>query len=1696
MAEEDLGKQLKIQQEINSVLAKRQKMLLDQVQALGAQAKMAKEVCNGLECKQLDGMEERIKKIDHGLKEVKGRTEELNESLDQTSQNAEKASKGFFNMSNAIKSAALVGFAGGVVSAFKGAFAIITNVVKAVGTLIGAFVKLTKTILSIPFQIMEGLAKMAAKTHDMLVPVREAIQDIAREFGNLASGEGKAVKGSLEGIQKNSKALAKAGLSMGSMYGLDEQGAAAKFKAFNEAAKAAGGAISLLAAELEDNQILLDAYRRGLGLTAEQQMHMGAIAVSQGKTMVQANEEFAASAEAARRATGISSKVIGKAMGEMISNFEEFGEMGPDAMAKNAAFARKLGIEIKALQGLLKFDNFETAAKSAAKLAGAFGINVDAMKLMRTQDPAERLQYLQEQFKKSGKSIEGMGRIARRNLGAALGDMDQKTIALAFSNRGLSMSYDDIKNAVKDKKKEGKSTEQILASIAKNIAKVVHQMEKQFKGFFDAFSSGFLDGIFRSKEMRGMLVNLAQALRMTFYAGREVGKMFMALFPGVSDMAGALREFFEPKTIGVLLKGVKEAFRMLFIDLQADPNSGFDSFIMRIKHAFSNFFSQKGFLFQILQDGAKTALTALSGLAAQLVDYVVPEITKGLGYLADFLRTGSFDNLREVGGWWTDIMDPLLTSLENNLPLLGTALGEFFTVAWELSKPHVMAGLKEFGKWLLYYMGAVITFSVGKAVVSAVLAGVVSTMLFGGAPGMAITQTAEMRTVIGALATMSAGEVAKAAINLAIIGGVFMTALGLVTIGIAKLISALSVPIESVGAAAVALVGMSFSVALLGGAAAKIGMLPEPLIMKSVGAMAVLSLVVVKLGLIAVAIGHMSKGIDLKGVLGFMGIMTTMVGSIVVLATSAMAIGLVIAKTMGVAAGLMAVGLKTLAVVALAISGFAVAFIFAFSRFSVASIEKASKAAKLTVKIMETTVMTVGALMSAGIKTALVAIISGKDPITDGLRMLKGVTDTMLEFLPAIITNIVSAIEGKDPAETKLAVETVEKVMKALEPMINVTATMGQVAAGLTSAQRKNPIDPADIRSVLETVNEGMRDVFGGIQDVVTTIVSSLTDLTPAQIKSAEAAAPLMKAAGAMLSAIMAPVQVVLKNSRDVRTIMTEEGGMFSYADYDTRDFGISASKVRDTMKALGETLPGVMTSMGAAVTSIMTALKEFTISESEGKNISRVAKIMKPAGESILSISQAMTGFMKMIQSLGGENWNDAPILHKSINRIGAILTGGSGWYRHSDGSTSDYNKSEGLLPIIKGMLTFFDGVEIKSDPSVLKNKSEAIAATMTALGSVTNAMGKAMAVLAGNSKKGAGNYTSRQIKGALENVKQIMTGLLESGFGDSGFLKDLMDKIYSFGDDKFGRGGFKKVKFVAKKAKMLTGLIDVIPVLTNMVSQVKGMKRMLEGPNMSFEDPAIMSSEATNPIQDLWDTTISKFFESSSGGKGPLELIMDSIIGLAATVGNPKELKNQVSAIKESFEAIGTMSGILQRFGIDPEEGSKKTSNFTQASIGAARLNALLLNPSFNSVIGKVKDFAGGGKAALPKTSQSRLAVKRIKAAAKVFSQIDKVLSGKSKGGEFSELINNPKKAEVLAKNITKIDSAFKKAGGIKTIAGALDGGGKILVEHQAGIEVNMHVFIDTNQLVGKLFNVVASGEGNSAAAGQKIKFQRVNR
>jgi ElaB/YqjD/DUF883 family membrane-anchored ribosome-binding protein len=196
--------QLNIQQQINQVVKDRSKLFAEQTNMLTAQARIAKQLCKALECQELDDLDERLNRI----KENEG-IEKLTEDVKKSGQAARSATDDFGALKKAAAAGALAGFVGGVKSAFGGAIKTIRNVANAIGGIISAVGKVGLSIISIPFKLFGGLISMAQQGGGGADALRQAYEDVRKEFGSLTSNEGKALKGTLKDLKGQMGDLAK-----------------------------------------------------------------------------------------------------------------------------------------------------------------------------------------------------------------------------------------------------------------------------------------------------------------------------------------------------------------------------------------------------------------------------------------------------------------------------------------------------------------------------------------------------------------------------------------------------------------------------------------------------------------------------------------------------------------------------------------------------------------------------------------------------------------------------------------------------------------------------------------------------------------------------------------------------------------------------------------------------------------------------------------------------------------------------------------------------------------------------------------------------------------------------------------------------------------------------------------------------------------------------------------------------------------------------------------------------------------------------------------------------------------------------------------------------------------------------------------------------------------------------------------------
>ena len=165
-----------------------------------------------------------------------------------------------------------------------------------------------------------------------------------------------------------------------------------QIQAVAQFAEGMGASFSLLKDSFVENANQTLMLSKGLGLTAESFKELSTNAMVTGKDVSESLDEVVVTTMAMSQQFGVSGKIIGKNFSEMSKNIAQFGDLSEKELVATATYAAKLGLEITTLTSVMdKFDTFDSAADSAGKLAEVMGMNVDVMKMMNAESPAERI---------------------------------------------------------------------------------------------------------------------------------------------------------------------------------------------------------------------------------------------------------------------------------------------------------------------------------------------------------------------------------------------------------------------------------------------------------------------------------------------------------------------------------------------------------------------------------------------------------------------------------------------------------------------------------------------------------------------------------------------------------------------------------------------------------------------------------------------------------------------------------------------------------------------------------------------------------------------------------------------------------------------------------------------------------------------------------------------------------------------------------------------------------------------------------------------------------------------------------------------------------------------------------------------------------------------------------------------------------
>ena len=688
MANEEAG-QLKIQQQINAALQERQKLMEANSAQIKGQTQLAMELCKAMKCEDLEGMADRINDITGAMQSAASEAEKLSQNTADIAGGADKTKKSFMGLDKqqAKNAAGAAAMGAAVINGLNAGKEAALGLIKTMGSVGSSIMGVGKAILMAPFNMLSGLVGMAQSGGGGGNEIAQAYQDVKKVWGDLNSNEGKQLLDGMKSLRGEAKNLGGTGISLGKIYGRGPGGVAAAMKDLAGIAEEAGAAFGLVGQQLQKDAGKWLAYKKGMGLTDDAMAAIIKKSTVMGTDVTDELHEVANMSLQMGKKFGISAKLISKDMGKMMKDFSNFGSMSKAEMATASVYARKLGMEIEDMMGVIdKWDNFEDAAQGASQLAQSFGMNVDAMEMMNAQNPAERIDILRKSFSEAGKSVQDMSRQERKLLEQQTG-LTGAALDAAFANENMGLSYEDIQAGAEEAEAEQMSQEQAMSDLAKAIEKITESGGgKGFTGFFDAFAKGFKDGITKSKVFMQLFKNLNKSLKATYFFGKNLGKMFVEMFPGIKDMAEALRDIFDPKKFKLLFDGLMKDFKKFFQALKTDPKAGVETLIKDLSKRFKDFFGGKGELLKKFKEGFTKAVNAVGGILSGLIPIVIQKLSDMIKGMADFIR-----NPKKLTDAATDGMGgAILGALKNvgqalidNAPILLNAFLDLLSAVWE-----------------------------------------------------------------------------------------------------------------------------------------------------------------------------------------------------------------------------------------------------------------------------------------------------------------------------------------------------------------------------------------------------------------------------------------------------------------------------------------------------------------------------------------------------------------------------------------------------------------------------------------------------------------------------------------------------------------------------------------------------------------------------------------------------------------------------------------------------------------------------------------------------------------------------------------------------------------------------------------------------------------------------------------------------
>lgn len=1368
--------------------------------------------------------------------------------------------------------AILEGMQKGLDTAIEG-FISAGNIIATVGS---GLLDLGKSIFAgilLPFETLFSLVAAHGPSSNEL---RKTYEEVRKTFGSLSTNEGAAVIAMFKGLGRE---LGDTGLRTRRILGLP----ADQLRSMLDLSKSLGSQFNMVFNEgLIENAGNVIAFKKALDISDESMKTAARVAATTGRTIDEVLQEQANYAIQLGESFGISSMVISRGMQEMENDMKHFGGMSKKTLAETTVYATKLGIEVKTLAGIMDtFDNFDNAADAAARLNQQFGIQLDTLEMLREEDPARRADMLRDSLNAAGVSYANLDRRSKSYLANQL-NISEAEAELLFNEKNRGLSLDQIKKKSAEAEKKQLTQVEVMHKLADAIERLVQQGSQMEGGIFANFFKGFTEGIINSREMRTIFREIAQIFQMAIRYGRELGRVFVDMFPGIQDILGGFGDLFNPSRWRNMFRGIVDAFKSFFQTIETNPEAGLRTLFKRLQDIFfNNFDASKSGGSRLIEGFKKFFGTILRTLVAA-VRVIVPELLKalrdGIRYLNDLINGRAGGMGIDFQGLWNDISGTFVDLVDE--------IGTFLTTFWDRYGEDIWNALVELGTsimsrigpWLQEHWGTIVLglgawFGTGP-LMGALSAGLGS--LFTGAIAEAIPGGLGGAAAGGAAAGAAAGAGSSGLAEVAAAAGeatssastleTFAATAGSIGVGVLALGQvfeylfefAKNMQDQGITASSVAMASgaMLAGVAMVGGliyALSDIDVSGLGSVVAMLGSAAFAGFITVLTGEV---LTNLSKAIeDFAAADGPMNAILDAVGRVMEMATNVTGFGQALNAIVSI-----------MSAVGSLISGMG----------SIVMGQAAQDAVVLADAVADEGFL--GMLFGGTNEPAVTGEAPDNNPITQLTRMISAISTVFATEIPRLI-NAASVVGNLSADDLKNRLDTITTIvnvfkdaiipmMDAMKGLADTTQNTSETSGGIFSSSSSSTASTTTFN--LPGIQLLLEATLSGIADLISGVMESAQNIDPANITALGSIRPLLEGA----ATIIATIGTSLKDAFKTETTNNITDGVEE------------AQTVTSSIDLNG--LENIFTTLGEFITTVLEASDVFF-----GRPPEEIRVIGEAIGDMAEAILEATNGIMQTILSPGLIEAAGAENAAERIARIKNFVT---------DMATLIFDPDTGMMTHIKTMITDIIGLNIKADQAaVLQASAALITSLLGGLAELMKAIGGVLTPLSEQATEGDAPDAS-----SMTSLTDFMTNIGGVFEQLQGILPDLVSNI---------NAAFEGVS-VSTLGRRTDALNNVIGMLTSFIDFAIALRRFDTG---SEQLPTMSTAGGLFQLNQLFTGTPNIFTLIRTAIEGLRTIDVTNIPNLTKTKGaieNLASITSSLESLNNSRKTIEADMGALNNF------------------------------------------------------------------------------------------------------------------------------------------------------------------------------------